>query len=97
MIDPRRNATFALPDRIRSDNVCTEFVSNKIDVASLGSGINISGEYVSLPDGDANAACNLLNFNCKSLAGFDDDKADTKIDSKVCSCHRRTKILIERI
>ena len=80
MIDPRRNATFDLQDRMRSDNVCTEFVSNKIDVASLGSGINISGEYVNFPDGDANAAFNLLNFSCKSVMEFDVVNALTKID-----------------
>ena len=94
-MDPRRNATFALPDRMRTDNVCTELVSNKIDVESLGSGIKISGEYVSFPDSDANAAFNLLYF--KSLAEFDIDSALTESDASVDSCHRRTHIFIERL
>jgi hypothetical protein len=112
-MDPRKNATLALPDRIRSDNVCTELVSNKIDVASLGSGMTISGEYVSFPESDDNAAFNRWNFNCKSLllllllrAEFvvdddDDDESALVMESDASAdsnCHRNTSLfLIDRL
>lgn len=96
VIDPRRNTTFDLQDRIRSDNVCTELVNNKMDVASLGSGIKISGEYVNFPDGDAKAAFNFMNFNCKSVAEFDDDRDLTKIDGNADNCNRCTSNFMER-
>ena len=71
-------------------------VNNKIDVASLGSGIKISGEYVNFPDGDAKAAFNFLNFNCKSVAEFDDDSDLTEIDANADNWNRSTSKFMER-
>lgn len=67
-----------------------------MDVASLGSGIKISGEYVNFPDGDAKAAFNFLNFNCKSVAEFDDDSDLTEIDANADNCNRSTSKFMER-